>query len=125
MPPSARGSYNRLVGTQISALPEFRQVAISYANHAGRDDSGLNDGVILVDDKGLSFTKRLALGLPERIRQHVFHDIGGRHTLAYAWQVLKQLPRLRPHIVVCYDDYKLGPLLRPIIDWPCRLTPRA
>src|SRR5262249_23661014 len=38
------------------------------------------------------------------------------------WQVLKILPEIKPRVIVCYDTYKFGPLLRRAIDWPCRLV---
>jgi glycosyltransferase involved in cell wall biosynthesis len=42
--------------------------------------------------------------------------------LVYLWQALKILRKIRPAVIVCYDTYKFGTLLRGAIDWPCRLV---
>ncbi len=122
LPPSVPGSYNKLVGAQLKGLTGLSQVAISYATGNQREDPELNGHVIHVDRRGLSATQQACLRVPERLRSSWFNGIGGKESLIYAWQLMKELPRLRPRIVVCYDSYKLGPLLRTVIDWPCRLV---
>jgi glycosyltransferase involved in cell wall biosynthesis len=110
------------VGVQLRAFPEYRQVAISL----GTDGPGAEDyrdgSVLLVNGQGLSWSERAWLHAPERVRRARWHGIGGAAGLTYCWNVLRELPRLRPRLVVCYDAYKLGPLLRRIVDWPCRLV---
>ena len=120
-PPFAPGSYNRLVGAQIQRLTEYRQVAISYWEHQKADGKDIDHNVVLVSGRQLSTWQKACGTLPERIRRRWFNGIGDRDSLAYAWQVLEMLPRLKPQIIVCYDGYKLGPLLRRVIDWECRV----
>jgi len=120
-PPFAPGSYNKLVGTQIRRMPEFEQVAISYWAGKPPERNDLNGQVVLVDATRLSLSERTMLLLPERLRRNWLNGIGNRENLIYAAQVLKMLPHLRPKIIICYDAYKLGPLLRQVVDWPCRI----
>jgi hypothetical protein len=70
---------------------------------------------------GLTTGQKLILRLPARFRMGWFNEIEDPNRLLYYWQVRRLLPGLRPRVVVCYDDYKLGPLLRCGIDWPCRI----
>lgn len=121
-PPFLPGSFNRMVAAQIKKITEFRQVAISYWEDRPPREENFGESLITVNGKGLSLWQRAYLRFPERIRQIRFNAVGGRESLIYTWQVLKILPLLRPKIVVCYDGYKLGPLLRGAIDWPCRLV---
>ncbi|GAG14268.1 unnamed protein product, partial [marine sediment metagenome] len=121
-PPFASGSYNPMVGTQIERLSEFRQVALSHWKGQSPAPEGDNPSVITVNARGLSLWQKACLRVPERIRKGWFNNIADRHYLTYYWQIAKLLPRLRPKIIVCYDGYKMGPLLRQVIDWPCRLV---
>ena len=114
LPPQVPGSFNRLVAAQLTGLPDLEQVAVSYATGRERPDAAIDDRVILLGESGLSASRRLCLRLPERMRSMWFDGMGGRDTLAYAWQLPKVLTRLRPRIIVCYDGYKLAPILRRV-----------
>lgn len=43
---------------------------------------------------------------------------GDRRKLIYLLGILKEIRKLKPKIIVVYDQYKLGSLLRRVIDWP-------
>jgi glycosyltransferase involved in cell wall biosynthesis len=135
-----------MVATQIQRMPQFRQVAISYWPHLRADGqdverrrravpTGGGSGaeattaratdhrhLILVNERHIGPWQRACLTLPERFRQRMFHGVGTRQHLTYMWQVLRWLPALKPRVIVCYDGYKLGPQLRSVITWPCRVV---
>lgn len=121
-PPFAAGSYNRLVGAQIQEMTEFRQVAVSYWDGQAYDGENSAEHLTLVNGQRIASWQKAYLSMPERVRRLWFNGIGGREALIYAWQTLKVLPKIRPRLIVCYDGYKLGPLLRQVIDWPCRIV---
>lgn len=116
-PPFATGSYNRLVGVQLERLDEFRQVAISYWEDPIRENS---KNVILINQSSVPLWYKGYLLLPECIRRQRFNGIGGRESLIYLWGIERVLPRLRPRLIVFYDGYKMGYLLREKVTWPCR-----
>lgn len=123
-PPFATGSYNRLVGVQLERLTEFRQVAISYWDKPFPEKEVKfteDNKLILVDGRGLSLWKKVYLRLPECIRGYWFNGISGQEHLIYTWKLLEIIPQLRPKVIVCYDSYKLGRLLKQVINWPCRI----
>jgi glycosyltransferase involved in cell wall biosynthesis len=120
-PPFAPGSYNRMVGDQMARLRQYRHVAISY--WSGDVPPGSQDGSLqLVNEAALPRWRKVSLNMPERLRQILCHGIGEPRNVAYAWEALRLLPELKPKIIVCYDGYKLGQLLRPHITWPSRLV---
>lgn len=121
-PPFAPGSFNRLVGMQMEKIKGLRQVAISYWDQPVPQGSEIEGTTILVNGDNLPATKKVLLKLPERWRSNRFNGVSGRESLIYLWQILDALPRLKPKVVVCYDNYKFGKLLRQKIDWPCRLV---
>lgn len=120
-PPFAPGSYNRLVGMQLEQIKDLRQVAISYWDQQPPNDAHANQSLILVDDKKLSFRQKAFLALPERARKRRFNNITDRKNLIYFWRISRILPEIKPKVIVCYDMYKFGQLLRRTVDWPCRL----
>lgn len=122
-PPFVPGSFNRLIGAQIQKITEYRQVAISFWEGQRPEREDYNGNVILVDSNPLSLWKKGYLHLPRhlQIRSRRFNGLTGE-SLIYIWQVLKILPKLRPKIIVCYDNHWLGPLLRQGVNWPCRLV---
>jgi len=120
-PPFAPGSYNRLVGMQLEQITGLRQAAISYWDQPLPAGAQADRSLILVDDKGLSLRQKVHLNLPARMIGRRFNNITDRASLIYLWQLLRILPEIRPKVIVCYDIYKVGPLLRRAIDWPCRL----
>ena len=121
-PPFASGSYNRFVAQQIARLPEFRQVAISFWQGRQPSDEVANEAFLLVSEAGLSVPRRAYLSAPERIHRFFHNGIGDRKALAYLWGVQRELANLKPRLVICYDGYKYGALLRRTITWPCRLV---
>ncbi len=120
-PPFAPGSFNRLVGMQMEKIKGLRQAAISYWDQPIPQSVQASEQTILVNEDGLSAAKKALLKLPEKVRSNRFNGVSGRESLIYLWQILETLPRLKPKVVVCYDNYKFGKLLREKIDWPCRL----
>jgi len=120
-PPFAPGSYNRLVGTQIEQIRDLRQVVISYWDQPLPEGAEISPAVILVSDKGLPFWQKAYLHLPERVRKHWFNGVSGRGSLIHLWQILRILQQLKPKVIVCYDNYKFGSLLRRKISWPCQI----
>ncbi len=120
-PPFAPGSYNRLVGMQLERLRGFRQASISYWPRPlppGVD----TDETLLVNRQHLSLRQRLYLNLPESLRPLYHNGVTGEDALTYFWGILRELPRLRPRVIVCYDNYKFGAMLRQAVNWPCRLV---
>ena len=120
-PPFAPGSFNRLVGMQMEKINGLRQAAISYWDQPVPDNAQTDAQTILVNGDGLTANQKLLLKMPERMRGNRFNGISGQESLIYLWQIQETLPRLKPKVVVCYDNYKFGKLLREKIDWPCRL----
>ncbi len=120
-PPFAPGSFNRLVGMQMEMISGLRQTAISYWDQAVPANAS-TENVVLVNGDGLSLTQKTLLKLPERWRNNRFNGVSGRESLIYLWQIINTLPRLKPKVVVCYDNYKFGSVLRQHINWPCRLV---
>ncbi|MGH9769314.1 MAG: glycosyltransferase family 4 protein [Blastocatellia bacterium] len=121
-PPFAPGSYNRLVGMQLEHITDLRQKAICYWDQPIPNDTKINDSLTLVDARGLSLRQKALLNLPVKMLMRRFNNITDRKSLIYLWQILKILPEIKPRVIVCYDTYKFGPLLRRAIDWPCRLV---
>lgn len=121
-PPFAPGSYNRLAGMQVERLTGLRQAIISYWGKPVPENQPASDSLILVNRAGLSWRQQALLHLPEVAKKRWFNGISGKEGLAYFWQILRLLPRLKPKVVVCYENYQFGGLLRPQIDWPCRLV---
>ncbi len=121
-PPFAPGSYNRLVGMQLEHITELRQAAICYWDQPIPNGAPADGSLILVDGKGLSLRQKAFLALPEKMRRRRFNHITDRKSLTYLWQILRILPEIKPRVIVCYDTYKFGPLLRRAVDWPCRLV---
>jgi len=37
------------------------------------------------------------------------------------WRIGYYLATLRPKLIICYDAYKMGPYLRSVVKWPCRI----
>lgn len=120
-PPFTTGSFNRMVGTQLEQMPGLHQAAISYWEGPLPDGVTPDEKVILISGNNLSLQQRAWLLAPERWRGNRFNGVTGRQSLIYLWGVLDVLPRLRPKIVICQDNYKFGALLRQQINWPCRL----
>jgi glycosyltransferase involved in cell wall biosynthesis len=121
-PPFAPGSYNRLVGMQLAHIDDLRQTAICYWDQPLPDGAQVNGSLRLVDGGGLSLRQRALLNLPTKTLMRRFNNITDRKNLIYLWRILKLLPEIKPSVIVCYDTYKFGPLLRKAIDWPCRLV---
>jgi Glycosyltransferase len=120
-PPFVSGSYNRLVAEQIAGLTEFSQVALSFWEGMLPSKEAANEAFLVVNESELSPLRRAYLKAPERLHQFTHNGIGSRQALAYLWGVQRHLAKLKPKIVICYDGYKYGPLLRRTITWPCRL----
>ncbi len=120
-PPFAPGSYNRLVGMQLEHITDLRQTAICYWDQPSPDGAQANGSLKLVDARGLTLRQKALLKLPTKTLMRKFNNITDRKSLIYLWQVLKILPEIKPRVIVCYDTYKFGPLLRRAVDWPCRL----
>jgi glycosyltransferase involved in cell wall biosynthesis len=120
-PPFAPGSYNRLVGMQLERLKGFRQAAISYWDEPPPEQLN-TDEILLVNRQHLSLFQHLHLRLPEAWRPRQYNGVMGQEGLIYYWGILRLLPRLRPKVIVCYDNYKFGALLRQAVNWPCRLV---
>ncbi len=120
-PPFAPGSYNRLVGMQLEHITGLRQAAICYWDQPIPDGAKINGSLTLVDAGGLSLRQKALLKLPVKMLMRRFNNITDRKSLIYLWQVLKILPEIKPRVIVCYDTYKFGPLLRRAVAWPCRL----
>lgn len=120
-PPFAPGSFNRLVGMQMERLTGFSQTAISYWNGPIPPNAS-TENTILVNGNNLSLAQKALLKLPERWRRTRFNGVSGRESLIYLWQLVDTLNRLKPKVVVCYDNYKFGSVLRKHINWPCRLV---
>ncbi|MGE0128184.1 MAG: glycosyltransferase family 4 protein [Blastocatellales bacterium] len=121
-PPFAPGSYNRLVGMQIEQITGLRQTAICYWDQPAPNGAQTHGSLTLVDANGLSLRQKLLLNLPAKTLMRRFNNITDRKSLIYLWQALKILPEIKPSVIVCYDTYKFGPLLRRAVDWPCRLV---
>ncbi|HMV46446.1 MAG TPA: glycosyltransferase family 4 protein [Blastocatellia bacterium] len=120
-PPFTTGSFNRMVGTQLQQIRGVSQAAISFWDQPLPAGVAADEKVILIGGDKLSLQQRAWLAMPERWRGKRFNGVTGRQSLMYLWGVLEQLPRLRPRLVVCQDNYKFGALLRQRITWPCRL----
>jgi glycosyltransferase involved in cell wall biosynthesis len=120
-PPFTAGSYNRLVGMQLALLPELRQAVISYWDGPRPETSLPPATLFLITPAQLSWRQKLLLTLPERLRGQAYNGVSERAGLTYLWGIQKKLKQLRPKLVICYDNYKFGLLLRQQIDWPCRL----
>lgn len=120
-PPFAAGSFNRMVGTQLERLPELRQAAISFWDGPLPEGVAPDKRVILIGGDDLSLRERAWLLAPERWRGRRFNGVSGREGLIYLWGALKALPKLRPKLIICQDNYKFGAALRRNVDWPCRL----
>ncbi|MGH9844468.1 MAG: glycosyltransferase family 4 protein [Blastocatellia bacterium] len=118
-PPFAPGSYNRLVGMQLEGITGLRQAAISYWD---QPTPKTVPSLILVNGQALSLSEQAAIKLPARMLKRQFNGITDRNSLIYLWEALKILPAIKPGVIVCYDTYKFGPLLRRAVDWPCRLV---
>lgn len=116
-PPFAVGSFTGIVRNVMQRMGAYKQVAISYWDGPQPE----NSNVLLTNWKQLTFKQRMSLRLPIRVRKRLFSDVGARGCLAYAWQALEILKQLRPQVVVCYDEPWMGRLIRPGIDWPCRV----
>ena len=121
-PPFAPGSFNRMVGTQMEKITGLNQAVISYCDQPISANDKTDDRTILVNGERLSILKKAILQLPERLRRNRFNGVTARDSLTYLWQILEILPRLKPKVIVCYDNYKFGRLLRQHINWPCRLV---
>ena len=121
LPPFAPGSYNRWVGVQLRQSPGFTQCAVSFWKGPVPESADRRD-VLLVNDSRLSLRQKGWLHIPAVVRQRRFGNISDRDSLIFAWALQEILPELKPKVVVLYDLYKVGPLLRKVIDWPCRLV---
>ena len=108
-----------MIYIQTKKLPAFRQVILSHWNK--RVPVGTEHNVI-VNAGRPTLAQKLYLLLPERARKPFFNGITDSAHLSYLWRIKRVLPVLRPKIIVCYDSYKMGPLLRRRITWPCRLV---
>jgi glycosyltransferase involved in cell wall biosynthesis len=117
-PPFAVGSFTGIVRNVMQRMGTYKQVAISYWDGPQPD----RPDVLLTNRKQLSWKQRLMLQLPMRVRKRLFSDIGSRGFLTYAWQTLDILKELKPKIVVCYDEPWMGRMIRPAINWPCRVV---
>jgi glycosyltransferase involved in cell wall biosynthesis len=120
-PPFASGSYNRLVGLQLEKIEDVEQLAISYWDS---DVPALahRPSYILVNQANLPYWKRVSLMAPERIRRLSYNGMGSRESIIYYLQIKQKLKEYKPKVIICYDGYKMGCLLRQFIDWPCRLV---
>ncbi len=116
-PPFAVGSYTGIVKNVMQRLQTYRQVAISYWDGPQTE----RKDVLLASWAQLTLKQRLSLRMPTRWRKRLFSGVAGRGCLAYAWQALEMLKQIRPEIIVCYDEPWMGRLIRPGINWPCRV----
>lgn len=118
------GSFNRFIYEQIRQLNEFRQVMISYWDKENiiPDENDIKDAFITVNKKGLNLSQKLYLMLPKRYQAFGINGISGSDKLVYLWQTAKLLPRLKPKIIIFYEQYKMGKELRKVINWPCRFV---
>lgn len=120
-PPFVPGSYNRTVGSTLKKLPQYRQVMISYWNGMAPDSYQNDPNLILINKQGLSVQQQIYLRLPESLRRHWYNGIRGHESLIYSWGVLKTLEQLKPKLIICYDNYKLGKLIKKRAIWNHRL----
>jgi glycosyltransferase involved in cell wall biosynthesis len=118
-PSSAPGSYNRNIGAYVRQTADLRQIALSFCARPGERPT--DETTIVLDRRGLTWPQRALRRLPARVRGRLFGGIQDADKLTYWWHASRLLPMLRPRMVICYDDYKLGPLLRRGINWNCRL----
>src|SRR5215203_3586869 len=86
-PPFAPGSFNRLVGMQMEKITGLRQAAISYWDQPIPENAKTDAQTILVNEDGLSSTKKALLKLPEKVRSNRFNGVSGRESLIYLWQL--------------------------------------
>ena len=107
---------------QLEHITDLRQAAICYWDQPIPDGAKINGSLTLVDAGGLSLRQRALLNLPAEMFRRKFNNISDRKNLIYLWQILKILPEIKPRVIVCYDIYKFGPLLRCAVNWPCRLV---
>ena len=109
-PPWAPGSFNRLVGVVLEGLPDLRQVVLSHGDGPPRGPVVLLPG----PDEGPR-RERLALRLPERARRGLFGGIGSPDHIRYARAVADHLAQDPPTVVLVWDDYKLGSVVRDAV----------
>ncbi len=122
-PPFVPGSYNRFLGRFVRAVDDPSQRILSYwAGPVSAEAAAWGDRLQLVSRRGLTPGQILWMAVPERWRGRRFNGTRGRDQLAFLWNALRALRRMRPGVIVCYDAGKLGGALRPRIDWPCRLV---
>lgn len=101
-PPEQPGSFNRMVGALVEATPEMPQRILSFA------ESSEHAHVVALRRSQLKHWEQLRLRAP----------VGGIRSLdhrAYALLARRWLAKHAPEVVICYDQYKLGALLRPAV----------
>jgi glycosyltransferase involved in cell wall biosynthesis len=118
----APGSYNYMAPDQAKFLPEFSQVVLSFWDQPIPDTAYVAPYDLLIDGKGLTLKQRLILAMPQRVRRLTGLTILDDRLLKYLWGCLRELRRLKPRVIHVYDLWKMGPILRKEIDWPCRLV---
>lgn len=121
-PPFAQGSYNSLVGALLEYAVGPRQAAISYWDGPVPTTGAGLEQTVLVGKHGERSLRSLGIRLPERVRRHLFAGIGSRERIGYALAATALLAEARPPVVVVWDDYKLGPLLRHSLGDECTLV---
>lgn len=121
-PPFAQGSYSSLVGALLECSAGPRQGAISYWDGPVPTTGVGLDQTVIVGKHGGRSLGSLGIRLPERVRRHLFAGIGSRERIRYALEVRTLLAEARPRLVVVWDDYKLGTLLRHSLGDSCTLV---
>lgn len=118
-PPEATGSFNRLVAAQLRQLSNLHQVSISYAEVDGQLLLSTDDKHLRISPPGVLKRQALKVFASLRRGEEWIRDVD---RLAYAMGAIQCLRSLQPRLIVCYDEYKLGRILRGKVSWPCRLV---
>jgi glycosyltransferase involved in cell wall biosynthesis len=121
-PPSAPGSYNRMIATQMAALTEFSHTCISYGAQWNSQAGAQSDRVVCVDSSRLTLAEKALLCLPSFVSRRWLNGVQDRRHSAYLVAARRELAALRPRLVVCYDAPKNGRILKAAMTWRSRIV---
>jgi glycosyltransferase involved in cell wall biosynthesis len=120
-PVFAPGSYNYMADDQVRFIKEYRQVIISFWDKRLNDNIEIPKYYVILNDKNLTLRQRLILLMPQRLKKMFGLKIYDNRWLKYYWGCVIELKRIQPGVIHVYDMWKIGPLLKKEISWPCRL----